>query len=568
VVTQRQQSETRPRPGRRQLLRGGVGLAGGSVTAFVLVCSGTKEEAKPSAPSGAAPSTAAPAAAASTPAPRRGGRYFGSGTSGNHLNPVALYQEGHNLSGFHVYDRLISQRPNKDFAKEYVLEAAQTVEQPDPTTVIFKLKPGMKFHDRAPVSGRAVTADDVVQSQLYTKQEPRAENNSFQNQSMQSVEAPDAQTVVFKLKAPNAYVFAGTQMANPGAQCIFPKENIGQLDTAWQIGSGPYTLAEYDLNARYLYKRNETYREASKGLPHIAEREFKIIVDPAAQEAAFRSEQVHVWIVPFPNLADQIKKDLSGRIEMTEYLSLSMNTFSANVTKPPWNDVRVREAVYRILNRQQYVDLMDKGKGAVPPGPLSIGLTDYQLTPAQTEKYFRQDARAAKQLLDAAGFDFNRQVEMITIQGARNESALEIFQNQASQVGMKVQLLPVSSAEFLQQRVLKGNWETWIAQHPAYDSPQVPLRLQHTTTNNFHQFNGLRDPQVDAMIDKSEQTVDRNDRIKLVKDIQIALLEKYTPFVWLQNFTVFLARWKYVRDYEVNPVSVHPMYRIEMWLDK
>jgi peptide/nickel transport system substrate-binding protein len=467
-----------------------------------------------------------------------------------------------------VYDRLISQRPNKDFAKEYVLEAAQSVEQPDPTTIIFKLKPGMKFHDRPPVSGRAVTAEDVVKSEIYTKEEPRAENNSFQNQSMQSVEAPDVQTVVFKLKAPNAYVFAGTQMANPGAQCIFPKENIGQLDTAWQIGSGPYVLAEYELNARYLYKRNEQYREASRGLPYIAEREFKIITDPAAQEAAFRGEQGYVWIVPFPNLAEQMKKDLAGKVEMIEYLSLSMNTFSANVTKPPWNDIRVREAVYRILNRQQYLDLLDGGKGAVPPGPMSVGLTEYQLDPKQTEKYFKLDTRAAKQLLDAAGFPYNQEVEMITIIGARNQAACEIFQQQAAQVGMKVQIVPLTGAEFLQQRVLVGNWQTWIAQHPAYDSPQVPLRLQHTKTNNFHAWNGLRDPAVDAMIDKSEQTLDRTERVKLVKDIQIALLDKYTPFVWLQNFPVFLAKWKYVRDYEVNPVSVHPMYRSEMWLDK
>ncbi|MGH2603891.1 MAG: ABC transporter substrate-binding protein, partial [Dehalococcoidia bacterium] len=364
------QMAARSRLRRRQVLQGGIGLAAGSAAAFLLACGGDdKEEAQSTTTSGAQGT----AAAAGTETPRRGGRYLGFTGAVRHLNPVADFLEGHVLSGVHVYDRLISQRPNKDFAKEYTPEAAQSVEQPDPTTVIFKLKPGLTFHNRPPVSGRAVTAEDVVKSEIYTRDEPRAENNSFQNQSMQGVEAPDAQTVVFTLKGPNAYVFAGTQMANPGAQCIFPMEQIGSLDTAWQIGSGPYQVAEYDLSVRYLYRRFDGFRDAAQGKPYIDEREFAIISDPTAQEAAFRAEQAYTWAVPFQNLADQIKRDMGAKVDMIEYLSLSMNTFSANVSKAPWNDVRVREAVYRLLNRQQYVDLLDVGKGAVPPGPLSIG---------------------------------------------------------------------------------------------------------------------------------------------------------------------------------------------------
>ena len=58
----------------------------------------------------------------------------------------------------------------------------------------------------------------------------------------------------------------------------------------------------------------------------------------------------------------------------------AIKTISANATKPPWNDVRVREALYRVGNRKQYLDLIQGGLGKVPPGPLPVGLTDYQLT--------------------------------------------------------------------------------------------------------------------------------------------------------------------------------------------
>jgi peptide/nickel transport system substrate-binding protein len=381
------------------------------------------------------------------------------------------------------------------------------------------------------------------------------------------VEAPDAQTVVFKLKAPNAYLFSATQLAYPQSTCIIPRELLDNLDRAWPVGSGPYELVEADLGVRYLYRRFEGYREAAKGLPYIDEREIRIVTDAAAQEAAFRSEQSYIWFnIPVPRLADQVKRDLGDRIVMDEYLTLSMVPLSMNATRPPFKDQRVREAVYRFIDRKQFLDLLDEGRGAVPPGLLQVGMTEYQLDPKQTEKYWRQDLRASRQLLEAAGFDFNRELTMIAINRPRDNQGMEIFQQQASKVGMKVRPRSVPFAEW-HNMIHTGDWDVYWGYSPAYDTPQKVLRFQHTDTQSVYVHSGLKDPEIDRMIEKSEQTLDRNERVKLVKDIQIALLEKYTPFFLTHNFTAYIARWKYVRDYEVARAT-HAMYRTEMWLDK
>jgi len=562
--------------GRRQLLRGGVGVAAGTAGSLLLACGGgnnNKQPAKSTAsgstpgPSGGAAS-ATSAARGSTPAPKRGGRinlYYDSST--NSLNPITDSGQRLTLGALHVWDRLVSTRLNKDSAKEYLLEAAQSVELPDPTTVTFKLKPGLTFQDRAPVNGRAVEGDDVVKSQLYVRDEPRAGNNSFQTASMDSVTAPDAQTVTFRLKGPNAYLFSGTQLSDPGAQCIFPKELIGNLDTTWSVGSGPYEMAEYELNKRYLYRRYARYHEAGKGLPYLDEQQYTVIADQAAQEAAFRSGQIDVWTVPNSTIADPLKKDLSGKIALDEYLALSMQTLNANVTKAPWNDMRVREALYRLVNRQQYLDLLEQGKGQVPPGPLPAGLTDYQLDPKQSEPFFRQDAKAAKQLLDAAAFPYDRTFEVSAIDRPRDTQGCQIFQQQVSQVGMKVNIVPMPLAEWLSSRIATGNWELFVAYWPGYDTPQVPLRLQHTQTHHIHKYAGLKDPEVDKLIEQSEVTLDKDARIKLVKDIQLACLQKYTPMIYTENYTVFFARWNYVRDYEISPATL-PLYQLGLWLNK
>jgi peptide/nickel transport system substrate-binding protein len=469
-----------------------------------------------------------------------------------------------------VYDRLVSQRPGKDSAKEYVLEAAQSVELPDPTTIVFKLRPGMKYHDRAPVSGRVVDSEDVVKTHIYIRDEPRATIKFFETLSMQSAATPDAQTVVFSLKQPNAYVFSGTQLCHPSASCIIPREMLDTLDTAVQIGSGPYTLDQYELGARYLYKRFDGFRDAARGLPYIAERELRIITDPAAQEAAFRSRQAHIWGypagAPLPTIAERVKKDLSDKIEADEYLNPALVTVAVNPNKPPFTDVRVREALYRILNRQQLVDLLEGGHGKVTPGPLPIPLTEYQLDAKQTEKYFRQDARAAKQLLDAAGFPYDREVQMANILGARQQQGGEIVQQQAAQVGMKIRVSSVPFPEWVTS-VGRPDWEMWFSSHPPYDTPHLDLRFQHTDTLFAIKHTGLRDPEIDRMIDRSETTLDRAERVKLVKDVQLAALEKYTGFINTHSITTFLLRWKPVKDFELNPMY-QPMSQVQMWLDE
>ncbi|MGH2601459.1 MAG: ABC transporter substrate-binding protein [Dehalococcoidia bacterium] len=555
-----------PQIHRRRLLRSGAALAAGSA-AFLLAC-GDDDDKQDSTTSGGATTQPTSAAATTGQTPTRGSRLkLNYQDNTTNLNPAIDVGQRLAMGAFTSYDRLISQRLGKDTAAEYVPEAAQSVEQPDSTTVIFTLKPGLTFHPIAPVNGRAMAAEDVVASQLYLRDEVRATNRTFQVASMQSAEAPDAQTVVFKLKAPNAYLFSSTQMVDPGANCIFPKEIIPNLETV-QIGSGPYQLVQSSLNERYLYKRFDGFRDARKGLPYVEEREFLVLKDPAAQEAAFRSDQLSIWQLPDATYADRLKQDTAARIELDQYDSLGMMALLANVTKPPWNDVRVREAIYRLTNHRQYVDLLEQGNGKIPPGPMQVGLTEYQLDPNQTEKYFRQDPRAARQLLEAAGFDFNREVPILQINRARDSQAGEIMQQQFETAGIKSRVTAIPFAEWLNQRIRTGDWEAYVTTFPGFDCPHRLLRWQHTTTNDVHAYAGIKDPQIDAMIEKSEVTLDRDERVKLVKDIQTAALEKYTPFIYVYHPTVFQARWKYVRDYEVNPAATLPMYRTELWLDQ
>ena len=121
-----------------------------------------------------------------------GGTYGDVYTSSNNLNILTNASEYAAFGGQYVYDHLITTRTNEN--APFVLEAAESLEQPDEVTITFKLRQGMKYHNFAPVNGREVVAEDVVLMQEFVTPQDNIENN-FQKNFLERAEAPDKYTV-------------------------------------------------------------------------------------------------------------------------------------------------------------------------------------------------------------------------------------------------------------------------------------------------------------------------------------------------------------------------------------
>jgi peptide/nickel transport system substrate-binding protein len=232
--------------------------------------------------------------------------------------------------------------------------------------------------------------------------------------------------------------------------------------------------------------------------------------------------------------------------------------------RSPWTDVRVREAFYRASDRQQVADLVFKGKAVVPNGPMHASLSEYQLEKKDTEQYYKKDLAAAKQLLSAANFPLDKEFEISINNAPNNNTAGEVWSTQMLQVGVKLRPTPIAFAEWLPNRIGKGEFDLVIGATPGADTPYRAMRQHHGDTLDIYNWVGLNDPAINELINKSEQATNKEENIKLVKQVQLEALKKYSgSYNWITQQSSELRNPR-LQNYETD-VLFGQLFRQNWW---
>ncbi len=445
-----------------------------------------------------------------------------------------------------VYNQLI------DLGDDYapMPELAESWENPDDTTFIFHLRPGVKFHN-----GRELVAADVKYSFERITDPDLGSPWATQLELIDTIETSDDYTVVIKLKEPFG-AFMST-IASVWA-AIVPQEEVethGDLQQV-MVGTGPFILDEYVEETRTVLKANPDYFE---GPPLVDGITYLILPDEAARLAALRTGEIHMSA-----MTDATSAGLAARSEdvsvhsqqTTDYYLLGLNT-----EREPFNDVRVRQALSLAIDRDAVVNSVFFGEGMVS-GPIVPTLGDWAVALDELP-YYQPDIEAAKTLLAEAGYPDGFQTTITASPRFPQFTSIAlVLQNQLKQLGIEVILDQVEWGTFI-QKWKDRDFDTFVSYNGSGNDPDRALYPMLHTGGSVNAFQYGND-EVDALLETARTTVDRDQRIAAYRDATLKIAEE-APLIFLNTRTEYVAVRDDVQDFVLSPVDTYRSLK-QVWL--
>jgi ABC-type transport system substrate-binding protein len=526
------------------VLSGGALLAGCS--------SGAVAPAAAVATSAPAPVSAAaqPTATPAPPAPKRGGTFRWAGSGGwPHLDPHLTTNS--TLFGFGIgvcWSRLLKFKLKGVELPAFIPtgDLAESWEQPDDVTYIFKLRRGVKFQNVPPVNGREFTSEDV----LYSFNRQRTRDAAFVNasilQAVTRLEAPDRYTVRITVDKPSADFLINIALAQ---SLIIARETVdlkGDLKEGPMLGTGAFIMEKIEPQGTTRAVRNPDY--FLPGQPYVDAYEFTLGLDPQARRAAFIAGNLDIMQQGSATLQDVegFKRAIPG-VQTTMVKGVHSGTeLGFNHERKPFDDVRVRQALYKGIDPQVIVDT------AYGTGWLSVGLAwpsiDYALPKDEISRLYRRDVEGAKRLLAEAGHANGLDLTLtVANQLPDIVAAGELMQQQWRDINVRTTLRVVDFPTYSAQVQSRREFEAEIGAPTTPGSADGVLFAKYHSTGSQNFF-GIKDTRLDQMIER-QTTLGRNpeERKKLILDIQRYIIEQgYVRF--FHTFESPAAFQPYVRD--------------------
>ena len=305
---------------------------------------------------------------------------------------------------------------------------AESWSQPDPVTYVFNVRQGVRWHDKAPMNARLLTAEDIAFNyhRILGLGSGFTEGSEYAGYwggiEVESITATDSATVVIKLAAPNLSALA--TILQGSLNWIYPPEVIREKGDAddWRdlVGTGPYTLTDWTKGSSVTWDKNPDYwgfdeKFPDNRLPYFDQIRALIMPETTTYLSALRTGQID-YIGPITatqlRSIDQLESLQRTNPELVAYpfAQRSDNGVGMNIQLEPFDDIRVRKAMQMALNLEEINQGFYRGFGdAIPQGAVSrltatVAATPFDEWPADVKKAFEYDPAGAEALLDEAGY--------------------------------------------------------------------------------------------------------------------------------------------------------------------
>ncbi|HQW51791.1 MAG TPA: ABC transporter substrate-binding protein [Tepidiformaceae bacterium] len=536
------------RRSRRRFLGGAVATGAGAAGLALVGC-GDDDDDDDTEPTSAATTPAGTQAGATTPAsnatPTPADPYAGAKRGGVYRmdqagDPPTIDPYGNAsflTKGFAAYNysRLFKYNAGMGVKRRELQPVGDLAESseasPDGLVWTVKLRKDAKFHNVAPVNGRAVTTDDVKFS--WGRATAEANTNRTQLSFIDKVEYPDLTTVKFTLKSPNAAFL--DVLADANLVWIMPKESDGGFNPAQQaIGSGPWLFESYQPSVSIKHKKNPDWHV--KGFPLMDAVESAIIPEYANRLAQFQAGNTDVSGITAEDIVAVKKAMPNIQLWGDVAQQLSFIFFDPDPASPWAKDPRVKQAVSMAQDRDGMMDLAYNVKklksegldvsarwnNIIPAGMERFWLDPKSSAQGDSKKFFEYNVKEAKALMAAAGFASGFEaIYQYTANryGAAFNAVAEAVIGFLNELGIKTttEVQDYSSKYFTQ--TFAGNFKgiAYGLETPFPEGGSYPVRL---FTDNPLNHSRIVDPELADLAAKQQRELDPAKRKEIFAEIQ------------------------------------------------
>lgn len=452
-------------------------IAAGAAGVFVTACGPSNAVAPPStAPKPTTSSTSGASSSASTPAdtstsvvsvstatsakPTVAPKTGGTLKQGYFLDIVNLdpqYKVGNDVTWIGVYDRITAY--DSQLKPQPML--AESWDTDDFTSIKLNLRKGVTFH-----SGREMTSEDVKYTLVRTA-DPKVAAAQYTGmaQWFPTIETPDKYTVILRSDQPRPTVFDLLEFIQVG-----DKETLEGPDAKTRaVGTGPFMLAEWVPGDHATLTRNPNYWQS--GRPYLDSIEVPVFRDQTTMATALEAGQIH--IARPPGLTDLVRLKRDGKYQVSiNPQTGGYNVTGLNLTRPPFDNKLVRQALNYAIDRKRYADTIAGGLVQANPLPWPTYSPAYE--PAKLNAY-AFDLDKARSLLQQSGVTVP-EFDYVVVPGSESDGFGQIYQADLAKIGLKMNLRDMDSATWVDQ-VNNRKWfgVYWAAITYAHLSPSTAL---------------------------------------------------------------------------------------------
>ncbi|MBI3090888.1 MAG: ABC transporter substrate-binding protein [Candidatus Tectomicrobia bacterium] len=437
-------------------------------------------------------------------------------------------------------------------------DLALSWEQPSPTTFIFHLRPGVRFHD-----GRPLTAEDVVYTYTSLLDPELASPKRGSYRGLQEVTALDSLTVRFTLSAYEAPFLgnlslgilprpapAGDARAREGMRTFPPHADQRQL-----IGTGPFRFARWVGDDALELRAN---RDSFEGPPKLAGLLFRVIPEQTVSVLELENGGIDL-------IQNEVAPDLLPRLRRNPALRVvtgpgtNYSYFGFNFTDPILRRWEVRAAIAHAIDRRSIIRHLLRGLAEPATGLLSPLNWAYD---GEVATYPYDPARA-RALLDAAGFPDpdgagpapRFRLHYKTTQNDLRQRIALVLQEELAEIGIELQVRFFEWGTFFAD-IARGNFQLYTLTWVGVRDPDIYYYTMHSASEPPQGANRgrYRSAPLDLLLERGRAAGTLEERRAIYSEVQ-RLVAAELPYVSLWYSTNIAVMRTTVQGFRLHPAG-------------